>query len=168
MSLDSWQVVGAALLLLAVTAAVVLARKRQPYLLVGWLWFLGMLVPVIGLVQVGKQSLADRYTYLPHIGLFILFVWGAASLIARWKWPRLISVAAAVLMLAACGLVTSRQLSYWRNTRTLFQHAVAVTSRNFVAYAVIGNALVEEGKLPEAIEQCQQGAGNLAGLSGGA
>jgi protein O-mannosyl-transferase len=84
-SLDSWQVAGAALLLVALTAGVVLVRKQQPYLLVGWLWFLGMLVPVIGLVQVGKQALADRYTYLPHIGLFICLVWGAAALLgSRW------------------------------------------------------------------------------------
>jgi tetratricopeptide (TPR) repeat protein len=156
LSLDSWQVAGAALLLLAATAAVVLARKQRPYLLVGWLWFLGMLVPVIGLVQVGKQSWADRYTYLPHIGLFLLIAWGASAVIARWKWPRLIVIAAAGLTLAACGLVTSRQLAHWRNTQTLFQHAIAVTAENFVAYTVIGNALMEEGKLPEAIEQCRK------------
>jgi protein O-mannosyl-transferase len=155
LSLDSWQVVGAALLLLAVTAAVVLAWKKQPYLPVGWFWFLGTLVPVIGLVQVGKQSLADRYTYLPHIGLFVMFAWGASAAITRWKWPRLLPLAAAGLTLVACGLVASRQVAYWRTTKTLFQHAVDVTTGNFVAHTVIGDALTEEGKLPEALEQCR-------------
>ena len=156
LNLDSWQVVVAAVLLLTVTVAVVLMGRRRPYLLVGWLWFLGMLVPVIGLVQVGKQSWADRYTYLPHIGLFLIIAWGASALIARWKWPRAISIAVAGLTLAACGVATSQQLSYWRNTKTLFQHAIAVTSGNFVAYTVVGNALIEEGKLPEAIEECRK------------
>ncbi len=156
LSLDSWQVIGAALLLLLVTAGVVLVRKQQPYLLVGWLWFVGTLVPVIGLVQVGKQSWADRYSYLPHIGLFALCVWGASALVTRWKWPRIVPIALSVLTLAACGLVTSRQLAHWRNTKTLFQHAVAVTAGNFVAYTVIADALVQEGKLTEAIEQCRK------------
>ncbi len=156
LSVDSWQVMGAALLLLIATVAIVLAARKQPCLLIGWLWFLGTLVPVIGLVQVGKQALADRYAYLPHIGLFILIVWGAAAIVARLRRPRLISVVAAGLAVTGCGIITSHQLSYWRDTKTLFQHAVAVTSRNFVAYAVVGNALVEEGKLPEAIEQCRK------------
>jgi tetratricopeptide (TPR) repeat protein len=156
LSVDSWQVMGAALLLLIATVAIVLAARKQPCLLIGWQWFLGTLVPVIGLVQVGKQALADRYAYLPHIGLFILIVWGAAAIVARLRRPRLISVVAAGLAVTGCGIITSHQLSYWRDTKTLFQHAVAVTSRNFVAYAVVGNALVEEGKLPEAIEQCRK------------
>jgi tetratricopeptide (TPR) repeat protein len=156
LSLDSWQVMGAAVLLLIATAAILLAVKNQPYLLIGWLWFLGTLVPVIGLVQVGKQALADRYTYLPHIGLFILIAWGGAAVVARLKWPRLISLVAAGLVVAGCGILSSRQLSHWRDTKTLFQHAVAVTSRNFVAYAVVGNALAEEDKSPEAIEQCRK------------
>jgi tetratricopeptide (TPR) repeat protein len=155
LSLDSGPVLGAALLLLIATVAFALAVKKQPYLLIGWLWFLGTLVPVIGLVQVGKQALADRYTYLPHIGLFILIAWGAGAIVARLRCPRWISIVAAVLVVAGCAVLTSRQVSYWRNTKTLFQHAVAVTSRNFVAYAVVGNALVEEGKLTEAIAQCR-------------
>ncbi len=156
LSLDSWQVVGAGLLLLAVTAGVLLVRKRQPYLLVGWLWFLGMLVPVIGLVQVGKQSMADRYTYLPHIGLFILLAWGAAALVNRPTRLRQITAAASALVLVGCGILTARQLSYWRDTITLFEHAAAVTDRNFVACAVIGNELAEQGKLGEAIAQCRK------------
>jgi protein O-mannosyl-transferase len=155
-SLGSWQVIAAGLVLLAVTAGVLLARKQRPYLLVGWLWFAGMLVPVIGLVQVGKQSLADRYTYLPHIGLFIAAVWGLAALANRLKPARLLSTVAAALVLIACGIVTTRQLSYWRDTRTLFQRTADVTSRNFVAYAVLGNDCVERGKLAEGIEWCRK------------
>jgi tetratricopeptide (TPR) repeat protein len=155
-SLDSWQVMGAALLLLGVTTAVVLARKRQPYLLVGWLWFLGMLVPVIGLVQVGKQSLADRYTYLPHIGLFICFVWGGAAVLAGLKRPALLASAVAGAVLAGCAVLTARQLSHWPNTSTLFRHTAAVTSQNFVAYTVIGNELAEQHEFPEAIAQCER------------
>jgi protein O-mannosyl-transferase len=155
-SLDSWQVVGAALLLLAATAGVVLARKQRPYLLVGWLWFVGMLVPVIGLVQVGKQSLADRYTYLPHIGLFICAAWGGAAVFNCLKRPRLLASLAVAMVLAGCGILTVRQLSHWSNTKTLFEYAASVTSRNFVAYTVIGHELAEQHKLAEAIEQCQK------------
>jgi protein O-mannosyl-transferase len=155
-SLDSWQVAGAALLLVAVTAGVVWVRRQRPYLLVGWLWFVGMLVPVIGLVQVGKQSLADRYTYLPHIGLFIAIVWGVADLLVRLPQRRWLPAAVAALVLAACGLGTARQLSYWRDTWTLFQRTASVTSGNFVAYAVIANDLVERGNLPQAIEWCRR------------
>ena len=156
LSLDSWQVIGAALLLVAVTTGVVLAHRQKPYLLVGWLWFLGMLVPVIGLVQVGKQSLADRYTYLPHIGLFICFVWGGAALLGYLRRPALLASAAAALVLAGCAVLTAQQLSHWRTTTILFQHAAAVTSQNFVAYTVIGNELAEQHKLPEAIAQCER------------
>ena len=156
LSLDSWQVMGAALLLVIATIAFLLAAKKEPCLLIGWLWFLGTLVPVIGLVHVGKQALADRYTYLPHIGLFILIVWGTVAVAAGLKWLRLVFIVAAILVVAGCGVLTSRQLSYWRDTKTLFQRAIAVTSRNFVAYAVVGNALCEEGKLPEALEQCRR------------
>jgi protein O-mannosyl-transferase len=115
-----------------------------------------MLVPVIGLVQVGKQSLADRYSYLPHIGLFIAVVWGAAELLARLHRSRLVPAAAATLVVAVCAFATARQLSFWRNGWTLFQHTASVTSRNFVAYAVIANDLVEQSKLPEAVEYCRK------------
>jgi tetratricopeptide (TPR) repeat protein len=115
-----------------------------------------MLVPVIGLVQVGKQSWADRYTYLPQIGLFLLIAWEVSAVAARGKWFRLFTFTVAGLTLAACASGAARQLAHWRTTKTLFQHAAAVTSGNFVAYTVMGNVLVEEGKLAEAIEQCRK------------
>jgi protein O-mannosyl-transferase len=191
--LDSWQVVGAGVLLAAVTAGAVVVRKRQPYLLVGWLWFVGMLVPVIGLVQVGKQSLADRYTYLPHIGLFIGLVWGAAAVLgSHWMldvgcWlldvarirrnrsfgarehptsngaffgrldrPLSLALAATTLVVATCMVLTRQQLSHWRDTRTLFEYAAAVTSRNYVAYAVLGNEFADQHQPQAAIEQCER------------
>ncbi len=152
---NSLLVLSSLALLIAATAVVLSAAKQRPYLTAGWFWFLGTLVPVIGLVQVGKQACADRYTYLPHVGLFILLVWTASDTIARLKWNRPFAAAAATLTLAACIALTSLQLSYWRDTKSLFQHTVAVTTGNFVAHTVLANALVEENKLDEAIEQCR-------------
>jgi len=154
--LDSWAAAGAGLLLAAVTAGIWRARPPRRALQVGWLWFLGMLVPVIGLVQVGKQAMADRYTYLPHIGLFLLVVWGAAAVIARRPWPRGIPAAAAALVLGACAVLTARQVAHWRDTATLFQHAARVTPRNFVAYAAIANEFAIQNQPTEAIAWCQK------------
>jgi tetratricopeptide (TPR) repeat protein len=153
---SSGEVVGAVLLLAAITAGVVIAARSRPYLPVGWLWFIGTLVPVIGLVQVGKQALADRYTYLPHIGLFVLCVWGAAELAGRWKWPRPGSVAVALALLGGCLFLTSRQIPHWRNSRTLFEHADAVTTNNFVAWTVIATALFDENKPDQALDYCRR------------
>jgi tetratricopeptide (TPR) repeat protein len=150
------ETIGAVLLLLAATAGALVVAKQRPYLIVGWLWFLGTLVPVIGVVQVGRQAMADRYTYLPHIGLFLMVVWGGAAVISRLNWPRSVALGAAVGVLAVLGVVTSLQVSYWRNTKTLFEHALAVTRGNYVALAVLGNALFEEGKLDDAIAHCRK------------
>ena len=132
------------------------ARSR-PYLLVGWLWYLGTLVPVIGLVQVGDQAWADRYTYLPLIGLFLAIVWGVADLARktgtdRTKAGRAVLGGAAVA--AGMGLLvgTWLQLRYWKNTRTLFEHAALVTRHNGRALTVLGSLLAKEGKLPEAMD----------------
>ena len=151
----SFEAIGAVLVLLAATAGTVAVAKQRPYLVVGWLWFLGTLVPVIGVVQVGRQAMADRYTYLPHIGLFLMVVWGGAAALRGVNWPRWVWFGAAGLVLAALAVVTSLQVSHWRNNRTLFGHALAVTRGNYVAHAVLGNALIEEGKLDEAIDQCR-------------
>jgi protein O-mannosyl-transferase len=179
LDLDSGQAVAAGLLLLAITVLVIatarvgarsvashfpLGKRRGaflpeqgcPYLLVGWLWFLGMLVPVIGLVQVGKQALADRYMYLPQIGLFIVVAWGAAGVASRLARPRLVAAVGSALVLAACGILTARQLSYWRSTWALFEHAAAVTPRNFMAYAALGSEYATQSKWAEAIAQCQK------------
>ncbi|MCX6927392.1 MAG: tetratricopeptide repeat protein [Verrucomicrobia bacterium] len=141
----------ALLVLAGVTLMVLWQRGPRPYLLAGWAWFLGTLVPVIGLVQVGSQSIADRYTYLPSIGFFILVVWGAAELIGASRTRRLIGAGVATALLTACALVAQAQTFCWRNTETLFQHALAVTRGNIIAhnslgfyYTALGNA--EEAK----------------------
>ena len=143
-------VFGAALLLAALTALCVWQLKRAPYLAVGWFWYLGTLVPVIGIVQVGMQSMADRYTYLPLIGLFIAGVWAAAEIAARWlaatRWLALGAAAG----LAACAALTWTQSGCWRTTASLFAHAVAVTRDNEVAQNDLGACLFKAGNVAAA------------------
>jgi Tfp pilus assembly protein PilF len=148
-SLAIWKVVFAVVLLAAVTALVVKFRSRG-YLLVGWLWFLGTMVPVIGLVQVGNQAMADRYTYIPFIGLFVMIAWGAADL-ARYlnvslPW-KLVSATCVVLALS---LAAYRQVGYWRDGLTLWGHALQVTQNNFVAEDEFGGALTQLNRFDEA------------------
>jgi len=121
--------------------------RRRPYLMVGWLWYLGTLVPVIGLVQVGDQAWADRYTYLPSVGLFVAVVWFAAEIIKS----RLVLQIASALVAAAMLAMTSAQISYWKDTRTLFEHAREVTPRNYMAITMLGSLLANEHKYDEAI-----------------
>jgi len=122
-------------LLLAVVSSLALWRSRQsPYVLVGWFWFLGLLVPVLGLVQVGAQAMADRYTYLPLVGIFILLVWGGAECLTAWRLPAKAGITAAALALVLCAVLTRVQLRFWRNTETIFTHAIAVTRDNWVAH----------------------------------
>jgi tetratricopeptide (TPR) repeat protein len=148
----AWEVAAAAVLLLAISAAVILLARRRPYLAVGWLWFCGTLVPVIGLVQVGIQSMADRYTYLPLIGLFIMLVWGIAELIPERPWRAEVLAAVGVLSLAACALLTERQVQIWRDSVALFGHAVRATRDNYLAYNNLGFYFSGLGKTAEAME----------------
>jgi Flp pilus assembly protein TadD len=131
-------VAGAAGLLLGVTLAACLARRRCPYLLVGWLLYLGTLVPVIGLVQAGEQALADRYTYVPLIGLFVAAAWSLADLAAYRPRLRPAVVALAMAVLAVCVVRTVPQVAVWRDGRTLWEHALHVTDDNYVAHLNIG------------------------------
>lgn len=141
----------AAVLLIAITWAVVRVAPRRPYLLVGWLWYLGTLVPVIGLVQVGGQSMADRYTYVPYIGLFIAVAWGLAEVTARWPRGRVLVGVAAAVALCGCLAVARGQLRHWKNSITLFEQAVRVTKNNWVAHYNLGLALAKAGRVDEAI-----------------
>ena len=141
-------------MLTAVTAASVALHRRQPYLLVGWLWFLGTLVPVIGLVQIGGQAMADRYSYVPLVGVFIMAAWGipdATASLARRRW--LLGIAAGAA-LTACAVVASRQLAYWKNGVSLFHHALAVTTKNWVAHANLA-ATLSKTSTPEANAELQ-------------
>lgn len=148
-SLAVWKAVVAALVLVAITALVVKFRSRA-YLPVGWFWFLGTLVPVIGIVQVGNQAMADRYTYIPFIGLFIMISWGAANLFENVSWGMPPKVTAAVCVVIALAATAYRQAGYWRDSLTLWEHALAVTNNNFVAEDEVGGALVDVGRVDEA------------------
>ena len=144
-----------ALLLAACSCIFIFLMRRWPYLFAGWFWFLGTLVPVIGIVQVGPASMADRYSYLPSIGLFILVTWGAAGFFESLR-QRKILIMAALATLATCLFLTSIQIKYWRNSITLFSHAVAVTTDNYVACACLGEALDGFGQENEALKYCQE------------
>jgi tetratricopeptide (TPR) repeat protein len=150
------------LLMAAMTSAVVLviissfvwrAGRAHAYLPVGWLWFLGTLVPVIGLVQVGGAALADRYTYIPSIGVFIAVTFGVCDLADRFQFPKKAIATAAVLILATCLILTENQLRYWHDSETLFAHALVVTKNNHVAHVNLGVALEQKGKLNEALAE---------------
>jgi tetratricopeptide (TPR) repeat protein len=136
--------------LAAVTTAVVLLRKRR-YLLVGWLWYMGTLVPVIGIVQVGGQAMADRYTYIPLTGIFIMLVWLFSDLTAQLQYRRIFAGLAGSVVLGVLGVMTFVQVSYWRDTMTLFQHAAAVTKDNFVAHSILGVRFAEKGDFKAAM-----------------
>jgi len=146
-----WEVVLAIGLLLAMTVAAIVFRRERPYLFTGWFWYVGMLVPVIGFVQVGEQGHADRYTYLPHIGLFLLAVWLIADLTAVPQLRSRIAVPAAVIIIVALTWAAFIQTSYWRNSETLWTHALAVTSDNDVAHNNLGYLCVERGEPDKAI-----------------
>jgi tetratricopeptide (TPR) repeat protein len=149
--LPLWQVVGAALFLVWVSILVIWARKRRPYLLVGWFWYIGTLVPVIGLVQVGLQSVADRYTYVPLIGLFIIIGTGVPELVRRWGRPKMVLPVLAGLVICSLIIITRIQVSYWENTITLYRHALAATSDNAVIHHDLGKFLAGNGKIQEGI-----------------
>ena len=151
------EVVAAALFLLVVTALVIMGWRR-PYLLVGWLWFVGTLVPMIGLVQAGRQAMADRYAYLSFVGLFIMVCWGAADwakrMHLRTAWVATVSIAA-LLALAA---VAHRQVAYWSDSITLWTRTLAVTSQNYEAENDLGVALMVRGRLDEALVHLRSAA----------
>lgn len=151
-SLPIWQGVGAGLLLVAVSVLVMRGARRYPYVLVGWLWYLGTLVPVIGLVQVGEQAMADRYTYLPLIGLFIIIVWGVADIVKGWKHRRMAVAISAGVMLSSLMICNWLQVKNWRDSVSLFEHTLNVTSNNYVAHYTLGNALALQGNHQEAVD----------------
>ena len=131
-------------------------RRRSPFLLMGWLWFVGMLVPVIGLVQVGDQAMADRYTYLPSLGLLILAIWGAYELTQRWRYAVVALSVAGWAAIVLCLVLTRQQLGHWKDSETLFRHALEVTENNHIAHNNLGNALEKKGQIDEAIRQFQE------------
>jgi protein O-mannosyl-transferase len=153
--LPLWEIILCLVILIGITAVAVALRKGRPYLLAGWLWYLGMLVPVIGLVQVGWQGRADRYTYLPQIGLYIAVTWAVADLTALWRRQRIILSTTAVLIISILSSCAWVQTSYWRDSETLFRHALAVTTNNDVAKNNLGIVFLQQGKLDDAISLLQ-------------
>lgn len=147
---------GSIMLLVAVTTVAIRLRRSRPYLLVGWLWFVGMLIPVIGIVQVGAQSMADRYAYLPSIGLFAMAAWGVPDLVVRWRRATPALLASGGIIVVACTIVTVRQVTYWRSSRALWQHAADVVPDNYFAQASLGYVLWKEGRDDEAIARLEE------------
>jgi protein O-mannosyl-transferase len=151
-TLPVWEIGLAIVLLLLATAGAIALRRKRPYFLTGWFWYLVMLLPVIGLIQVGAQAHADRYTYLSQIGLYILLAWAIPDALASRIQRRILGVTAgvAIILLAWCAHI---QASYWRDGETLWSHTIAVTSENFTAYNGLGQFLLDHGHLDEAIDQ---------------
>lgn len=148
--ITSWQIIGAALLLIAITALCISQWKNRPYLIVGWLWFVGTLVPVIGFVQVGGQTMADRYFYIPSIGLFTATVFGVASLVQTRRIARPLRVGTVALVLLILATLTNAQIRRWHDSVTLFQHTLLVTPPNFPLEYNLAHVLGEQGKYDEA------------------
>jgi tetratricopeptide (TPR) repeat protein len=148
---SAWQVFGSALLLLGITLFALRQVRKMPWLVVGWFWFLGTLIPVIGLVQVGSQAIADRYTYLPIIGIFIAVSWCAVWVSRRSPWVKVSIRVAAVLIVALLSVITFRQIGYWRDHETLFRHTIAVTENNSRAHHILSQGLAVKGNFKEAL-----------------
>jgi Tfp pilus assembly protein PilF len=151
-SLPVWEVAASAILLVGITRLVISLRRRG-YLVVGWFWFLGTLVPMIGLLQVGEQGMADRYAYLPLIGLFIIVVWGIADLAAQYGRSGSWLAIPAVTVLLAFGWLSHHQISYWKDSETLWTYTLSVTRQNFMAHDNLGTALAKQGRSQEAIRE---------------
>jgi tetratricopeptide (TPR) repeat protein len=146
-----WAAAAAAAVVTGISVVVIRAWRSRPYLAVGWLWYVGTLVPVIGVVQVGLQSRADRYMYIPMIGLLLMLAWGAVDIVAKWPAMRLPLVAASGISIAACLALAQAQTEYWQNSETLFERAIAATHNNAVAEYNLGNYLMNIHRGAEAI-----------------
>jgi len=151
-----WQVAGAGALLLVITALTLGLIRKLPCLVVGWLWYLGMLVPVIGFVQAGGQSHADRFTYLPQIGLYIAIAWAIRDWTVPWRWRRQMLGGTALIVIALLMVCAWKQTAYWRDSETLWKHALACTTGNYTAQNYLADTLAEQGRSVEAIEHYQK------------
>jgi tetratricopeptide (TPR) repeat protein len=157
--LPGWEVAGSALLLVIVSVIVIKARGRSPYLAVGWFWYLGTLLPVIGIVRVqGGHGMADRYTYVPLIGLFLMLAWGGADLAVRWRIPRIAQAVAVISIMALLMAGTWVQVGYWYDSKSLWRHTLNVDPDNYLAHYDLGVVLAREGGFDAAIEHFQHAA----------
>ena len=151
-----WSVTFGTIVLVAISTAFFLWRRRHPYLLVGWSWYLVMLAPVLVLIGKGMEFRCDRYTYLPQIGLYLLLAWTSADLSVRLRQRPLVLGGLSMIILAALTFCARAQASYWKDSQTLFQHELAVTENNYIVHTDLGFALREKGQIDEAIRQLQE------------
>ena len=160
-----WQIAGSALLLAIISIYVIRAARHKRYLFVGWFWFVITLIPVVGIVQVSDRALADRYSYIPYIGLFIMIAWGLAELVAKWPRGKLIVGFAGVSVLAALGVCTNQQVSYWKDSETLFAHALEITKNNYIAHLNFAETAYIKGDSNLAIEHYKKALKIVPGIS---
>jgi protein O-mannosyl-transferase len=153
---SGWSVAGAVLLLVGATVTALCLARRWPYIVVGWLWYLVTLLPVIGLIQLAAYSHADRYTYVPLIGVFLGLTWGACDLTRHWRYQALALSVLGAAAIVLCLVFARQQIGYWKDSETLFRHALAVTQDNWMAHNNLGNALDKKGQFDEAIRQYQE------------
>jgi tetratricopeptide (TPR) repeat protein len=147
---------GAGLLVLGLSVWVFVRRRQQPYLLTGWLWYLGTLVPVLGLVPVGAQAMADRYSYIPSLGILMMVVWGTCQLTRTWHYQGIGLGAAGGVLVLVCIVLTRHQIGYWKDDLSVWQRAVAVTGNNYDAHNMLGRAWFSRGRMDEAIPEFQE------------
>jgi tetratricopeptide (TPR) repeat protein len=152
-SLVAWQVLASAVMLIVVTGLAVGSARKRPYFLVGWLWYLGTLVPVIGFIQAGDQAHADRFMYVPIIGLFIIIAWAIPEISERNRV--FAAVAGASALIAICTVVARIQVGHWQSKISIWEHALAVADESYIAHTNLGIALYETGKLDESIQHYQ-------------
>lgn len=145
-----------ALLLLFISAFVLFSVRRFPYLAVGWFWYLGTLIPVIGIVQVGDQAMADRYTYIPLVGIFLMIVWGLGDLFAKWHYKKVFLEVVTVIVFTLLIVFTWLQIGFWKNNETLFRHTLAVTENNYLAHGILGKVLISQGNVDGAIKEYKE------------
>ena len=160
-----WVVAGACAILAALTAGAFAASRRHPYAITGWLWYIVTLLPVIGLVLVGDQARADRFTYIPLVGLFIVAAWGIPDAVPRWPRRDAVLAAAACAVVLACAVVARAQVGYWESNLSLWTRAAAVTTGNQRAHASLGIELSKAGRLEEAAAQFEQALGIVPGAA---
>jgi len=149
-NISIWQISLAVIFLIGVTVVVCLYSRKYPYLPVGWFWYLGTLVPVLGLIQVGSHAMADRCAYVPLIGIFLIVVWGMSDVMQKWFPKRLVAVVPGIALVILF-IITSHQVQYWKNTIALFEHTLNVTGTNFTAHMALAGVLLDENKIDEAI-----------------
>ena len=159
-------IAGSAALLIALSTIAIIYRKRFPFLFSGWFWFIGMLVPVIEIVQVGRQAHADRYTYLPLIGITIAIAWLIAELTVRWRFRKQIGALVSAVVIISLSACAYHPATLWRNADSLWPHTLAVTTNNDGAHLAFATSLFAEGKTEEAIAHAVHSSGNSSGECG--